>query len=334
VTRLQTPAHVGSLRIFRLDGDAFVQVNEGELKALLADPTNVLWIDMHGPTPYHQAVMRDVFHFHPLAIEDTINGRQRPKVEEFDGYTFIIINTVERAAAEPRSIEFEEIDIFLGASYLVTVHANANACLEAALQRCMTPGRTLRGEMSIAYAFYALIDKAIDEYFPVIDDIGEEIDQISEIILDQPRQAELVRLYNLKRSLAEVWRIVGQQREMLNILEHDEIVFGQSDRLDYHLRDVLDHAIRISDMVAMYRDTLSSVIDLYMSSFSNRLNVTLKRLTILTLAIGILTLISGFYGMNFARTWQDFEDPAGVPIVLGMMALGVGAILFYVRKLE
>lgn len=334
MTRLQTADLVQPMRIFRLNGDVFEQVNEGELQTLLADPTNILWIDMQGPTPYHQSVMRDIFRFHHLAIEDTLNGRQRPKVEEYDGYTFIIINTIARAADESRSIEFEEIDIFLGSNYLVTVHDGVDSCIEAAVQRCTMAGRAPRGEMSVSYAFYTLIDKVIDEYFPIIDDIGEEIDDISERILERPHQSELVRLYNLKRGLAEIWRVSGQQRDMFMILERDDAVLDRSGRLGYHLRDVLDHVIRISDMVGTYRDTLSSVIELYMSSFSNRLNITLKRLTILTLAIGILTLISGFYGMNFAQTWPDFEHPLGVPMVLGMMLVGVGSILFYVRKLE
>lgn len=334
MTRLQTADLVQPMRIFRLNEDVFEQVNEGELQTLLANPANILWIDMQGPTPYHQSVMRDTFRFHHLAIEDTLNGRQRPKVEEYADHVFVIVNSIMRANDEARSIRFAEIDIFLGANYLVTVHDGPEPCIEAALQRCTTPGRVLRGEMSVSFAFYTLIDKVVDEYFPIVDDIGEEIDDISERILDHPHQSELVRLYNLKRGLAEIWRVSGQQRDMFMILERDDIVLDRSGRLGYHLRDVLDHVIRISDMVGTYRDTLSSVIELYMSSFSNRLNVTLKRLTVLTLAIGILTLISGFYGMNFARTWPDFDHPLGVPMVLAMMFLGVGSILFYVRRLD
>ncbi len=334
MTRLQDPASVRPMRVYRLHGDIFEPVNEGELKLLLADPTNSLWIDMDGPSPYHQSVMRDVFHFHPLAIEDTLNGRQRPKIEEYADHLFAIVNAIGREDDEERSIAFREIDIFVGSNYLVTVHDGPEPCIEAALERCTTPGRAVNGEMSVSFAFYAVIDRVIDDYFPIVDDIGDEIDSISERILERPHQSELKRLYNLKRGLAEIWRVTGQQRDMFLILNRYDRLLDRSGRLAYHLRDVLDHVIRISDMVSTYRDMLASVVELYMSSFSNRLNITVKRLTVLTLTIGILTLISGFYGMNFAQTWPDFDNPLGVPITIGMMILGVSSVLLYIRRLD
>lgn len=334
MTRLQDPVSVQPMRVYRLNGDIFERVNEGELKSLLADPANALWIDMDGPSPYHQSVMREVLHFHPLAIEDTVNGRQRPKIEEYTDYLFVIVNAIGGAADEERSVSFREIDIFIGSNYLVTVHDGPEPCVEAALERCTTHGRAANGEMSVSYAFYAIIDRVVDDYFPIVDAIGDEIDGISERILERPDQSELMRLYNLKRGLAEIWRIVGQQRDMFLILNRYDRLLDRSGRLAYHLRDVLDHVIRISDMVSTYRDMLASVVELYLSSFSNRLNITVKRLTVLTLTIGTLTLISGFYGMNFAKTWPDFDNPLGVPITIGMMILGVSLVLIYVRRLD
>lgn len=334
MTRLQPPTEIHPQRVFVLGADGFAPADAANLRALLADPAAVLWIDMVGPTPYDVTVMRDLFHFHPLAIEDTLNERQRPKVEEYGDYLFTIVNAISRTHDKEREVVFREIDIFIGRNYLVTVHDGPEPCVDYALRRCAEAARQPHLTVSVSYAFYTLIDKVVDDYFPLLDEIGDEIDAISEAILERPQQSALTELYKLKRGLAEIWRVSGQQRDMFSILNRDGSLFDRSGVLGYYIRDVHDHVIRISDTVNTFRDTLSSVVDLYMSSFSNRLNVTLKRLTVLTLVIGILTLISGFYGMNFEQTWPPFESPWGVPFVLGLMLVGIGAVLVYVRRAE
>lgn len=334
MTRLIPPTEITPLRVFRLHGQSFDAAPVTDLKTLLADPTAMVWVDMDGPTPYDVTVLRDVFRFHPLAIEDTLNERQRPKIEEYGDHLFGIVNAITRTASKEPEIVFREIDIFIGRNFLVTVHEGAEPCIDYALRRCVEAAALPNRVMSPSYALYTLLDKVVDDYFPILDAIGDEIDDIGEAVLEQPKQAALTRLYNLKRSLAEIWRISGQQRDMFSILNREGSIFDHTGVLGYYIRDVQDHVIRISDTVNTFRDTLSGVVDLYMSSFSNRLNVTLKRLTILTLVIGSFTLISGFYGMNFEQTWPPFESPWGVPFVIGLMLVAVIGVLLYVRQSE
>lgn len=314
--------------VYILGERGFQPVDTDDIPALLASD-KVFWIDMIGPTQEHIRVMRDVLGFHPLAIEDTINQRQRPKVEDYGEVIFTILNTISVVDGE---VEFAEVDLFVSRRYLVTVHEKAEPLIEHVIRQCGTTNNGV--PVSVGYAVYALMNRMVDDYFPILDRIGDEIDDLNERILEKPRQEDLNRVFRIKRMLTEIWRVSGQQRDMFSYLSRDDSRIVSDQVLRYYIRDVYDHLLRVSDTVNTFRDTLSSVVDLYLSSFSNRLNVTVKRLTVLTLGIGIMTVISGFYGMNFEQTFPPFEAPWGVPFVLLLMLAGLGALALYVRRME
>jgi len=173
----------------------------------------------------------------------------------------------------------------------------------------------------------------VDTFFPVLDTVEEEIESLGDHILTHPREDHLSRLFQLKSALIDLWRVVWPQREILNNLSHHNIPVLDLDPLQHYLRDVSDHLMWIADMVTTFRDTLTGVIDLYLSSVSNRLNRVVNRLTVFTLIIGTLTVISGFYGMNFARTWPPFSSDYGVLFVLFLMLSIPAALLVLFRKL-
>jgi magnesium transporter len=301
-----------------------------DVAALLASAETLFWVDMIGPTAEDLTVMREVFHFHPLAIEDTTNQRQRPKVEEYGDTLFTIVNTVELDDVE---LTFRELDVFLGRNYLVTVHAENEPVIEKVLNRCSN--RAQYGQaITLGFATYSLVDAVVDSYFPVLDTIGDEIETMNEAILDRPEKETLGRLFRLKRTLAEMWRVAGQQRDMFSVLTRENSHLIKEDSLRYYLRDVYDHLLRISDTVSTFRDMLSNVVDLYMSAVSNRLNIVVQRLTVVTIGVGVLTVISGFYGMNFEQTWPPFAAEWGVPFVLVLMVLALVGIGFAVWWLE
>lgn len=314
--------------VYVLGEKGFHPVAEPDIPALLASDT-VFWIDMIGPTHDHVGLMRDILGFHPLAVEDTINQRQRPKVEDYGDHIFTILNTISVVDGD---VEFAEVDLFVNQRFLVTVHEKAEPLIEYVVRQCNTTTHTL--PITVGYAVYALLNKMIDDYFPILDDIGDEIDALSEAILEYPKQQDLTRLFRLKRMLTEIWRVTGQQRDMFSYLTRDDSTIVSDQILRYYVRDVYDHLLRVSDTVNTFRDTLSNVVDLYLSSFSNRLNVTVKRLTVLTIGIGIMTVISGFYGMNFERTFPPFDAPWGVPFVLLLMLMGMGALWLVVRRMD
>jgi magnesium transporter len=296
------------------------QVND--LPTLIARPEVTFWVDMTGPTAEDLRVMETVFHFHPLAIDDTKNQHQRPKVEEFPGYFFTIMNPVYFENAE---FIFRELDIFIGQNYLVTVHNNADKIIDG-LTAATANRRPVAGQMTSGYLMYLVADLVVDSYFPITDRVSEEIDRLEESILNTPRQTIISEIFNLKRSLTEMWRISGQQRDMFTLLMNRD-TFATSQALQFYYRDVYDHVLRISDIISTYRDTLASLMDLYLSSVSNRLNIVVNRLAVITIVIGLLTVISGFYGMNFEHTWPDIHDPNGVLIVLFAMVALVAVAL-------
>lgn len=302
-----------------------------ELPALLAaEDGGVVWVNMGGPTAEDMRVMRDVFHFHPLAIEDTRNHEQRPKIEEYPGYLFLIVNPVSMLKDE---LDFRELDVFMGRNYVVTVHNAEEPVLEAARQR-LTHASTLP-QISVSYVLYVLLDEVVDGYFPIMDMVEEETNSLEDLILERPKQESLARIFTLKRMLLQLWRVVWPERDILSTLSQPHVLaFADKNAAQYYLRDVSDHLFRIADMVGTFRDTLTSVIDLYMSSVSNRLNRVVNRLTVITLAFGFFAVITGFYGMNFTSTWPPLRANWGVPFVLGLMALVAGVVIFVLKRID
>lgn len=293
---------------------------------VLSQTNAVLWLDIDGEDVAHETLLSDIFGFHPLAIEDTRNQRQRPKVEEYPGYIFTILNAVTLRDDE---VDFTEVDVFVGSNYIVTVHKGAEPSIVEARRRVDDVCQIK--PMSAGYLLYILLDVVVDSYFPILDDISEEIDAIGDSIFEEPRQESLQRLFTLKRGLSEMWRVVSQQRDMFMLLMRENNRLVTDEPLRYYMRDVYDHLLRIGDNINTFRETVTNVVELYMSAVSNRLNEQVNRLTIVTMGIGVLAVITGFYGMNFERTWPPFEAWWGVPYVLALIFLTVLIVLIYVR---
>lgn len=209
----------------------------------------------------------------------------------------------------------------------MTVHPDAEPVVEEAWHR-VDP----RSGPAPAQVVYALLDTVVDGYFPVLDTLGEAIDDLEDVVLASPTTEALGRLFQLKRTLLEMRRVVGPQRDMLNVLTRHDLVFLNTEALRYHFWDVYDHLLRISDMLDTYRDLLTGAIDLYLSALSNRLNQVVNRLTAFTVLIGLSAVITGFYGMNFERTWPPFKAPWGAGFAVGLMALAVGVLFWIFRR--
>ncbi len=316
------------MQITRLSRQGNEEKQAADLPALMAaDDNSVFWVDIEGPSEADVRVMLDVFLFHPVAVEDTRNHEQRPKVEEYPGYMFLIVNPVKMVKDE---LDFREVDIFVGRNYVLTVHNGAETVVDEARRRLSNI--SVLPQISVSYILYTLLDVVVDGYFPIMDMVEEEINDLEDVILERPKQESLARVFTLKRMLLHLWRVVWPERDMLNtLMQPHTLHFADDNEAQYYLRDVSDHLFRIADMVSTFRDTLTSVIDLYMSSVSNRLNRVVNRLTVITLGFGLLAVITGFYGMNFEQTWPPFKDPRGVPYVLmlmGFVAVGVVIVLW------
>lgn len=310
----------------RLD-DGWRPVAEAEIADLLRAPSGTLWVDIVGPDEAGIALMRDVFGFHPLAIEDTRNQHQRPKLEEYADYLFLILNPVREDSGDA---DFTELDVFVGRNFVVTVRTADEPVIAETRTRLERLGHA--PDLTPSLLLYTLLDATVDTYFPLLDTLEEDIEALSNSVLERPRQQALNRLFQLKNTLIDMWRVVWPQREILSNLTHHNYAFVDQAAIGPFLRDVSDHLMWIADMVTTFRDTLTGVIDLYMSAVSNRLNTVVNRLTVFTVMIGLLTVISGFYGMNFAETWPPFSAEWGVPFVLALMiGITVGLLALFRR---
>jgi len=319
------------MRVWLFGADGCSPLEKPDVQQLLKDESKIFWVDLCNDEEQTAHVLRDIFQFHPLAVEDVLNERQRPKVEEYENNVFAILNPVQ---FHEKELAFRELDVFVGKNFIVTIHDGSEDAMVEETLRLINNRATFKLPMSSGYLLYVLVDVMVDSYFPLLDAIGDHIDEISEAILGAPKTDQLAALFHLKRKLSEMTRVVGQQRDMFGLITREDEPFINSETLRYYFRDVYDHLLRVNDTVNSYRDNVGSVIDLYLSSVSNRLNIIVKRLTVVTIASSALAVITGFYGMNFDQTFPSFDSPWGVPFVVILMivvALLV-LVLFYKRE--
>ncbi|MCU0514579.1 MAG: magnesium transporter CorA family protein [Anaerolineae bacterium] len=291
-------------------------------------PDHIVWVDIHRPSPEVMKRLQEQFHFHPLAIEDTLNQQQRPKVEEYDDHLFIITNHMSLVNG---AVQFLEMDIFLGRHYIVTVHDDCSPVIEEAVRRL---GRSSHfRHISSEYLLYIVMDAVVDAYFPVVAAIDSEIEQAGETVLRRPVPALLERLLQLRRILGEMWHVIEQQHGMFSVLtRREEDLLIHRDVLQYYLRDVDDHLQRNLNNVSILRENLTSIVEIYLSAASYQLNRVVNRLTVITITIGIFTVFGGIYGMNFERTFPPFEAEWGAPFAVSLMAgVSLVALLFFRR---
>ena len=315
------------IRLLTAGKGGLQETHASKLKSVL-DAGTFVWIDVTGPDDKEAAMMRDLLHFHPLAIEDTRNQHQRPKVEEYPKHLFLILNPGELCDCE---VQFRELDVFVAEHLIVTVHPKEEPALAEAERRV---SRLFPDSANAAHVLYALLDTVVDGYFPMLDQLGDEIDTLEDLVLEQPSHDTLERLFRLKRQLVLMRKVVAPQRDAMTLINRRDLPYLETEQLSYYLRDVQDHLMRITDMSDTFRDLLSSGIDLYMSATSNRLNRVVNRLTVVTIVVGVLAVITGFYGMNFQHTWPPLGAPWGVPFAIGTMGVGVAVAVAIVRRLS
>ena len=268
-----------------------------ELPELLKDQKAVLWIDMEEPTEVDDQILLNVFHFHPLTVEDCRETRNYPKVEEFPGYLYMILHGV-RADTSPDHFNTIELDAFIGPNYVITYHHDAFRSITNVKKLLSTsPVIYQRGR---GFLLHQILDQIVDYYSPVLDDFDERIEKLEDDIftLHRPNKAILEEIMDLKRGVLRLRRITGRQREVILRLSRGEFSLIPAELLPFY-RDIYDHIMRVTDMAESYRDLLSGALDAYMSVVGNRMNEIMKVLTIFSAVMLPLTFIAGVYGMNF-----------------------------------
>jgi magnesium transporter len=279
------------------------------------------WLNLHGVNdPALVQALGSRYGLHPLLLEDILHTDQRPKVESFDDHLFVVLRSVEYDAAD-MALETEQISLVLLQDTLLSFQERATGTFEPVRARL----RNARGQirrLGADYLAYALLDAVVDRYFLALEQLNEQTEALEERLLDKPDQSCLETLHKLRRATHALRRAVGPVRDMLNTLTRNEDGLFQTETIVY-LRDVYDHTVHIVESIESLRDLQAGMLDIYLSSLSNRFNVELRALTVITTLFMPAALVAGIFGMNFKHMpWLDL--PHGFGLAMGLM----GAIAF------
>lgn len=279
----------------------------------IIDIPGLLWLDLDDPMSHALDDLAVRYGFHELAIEDCRHRIQLAKLDYYDGYSFIIINSTHYTE-KPCEVHVREIDVFLGPDYIVTVHEGMSHAIAEIEKGLASNARHVTRPDQV---LHAIIDIVVDRYLPTLDHIGDTIDQVEDDLLINPTATLLQTIFELKRGLLQFRRAVSSQRELLNLLIRDDSSLIHQDMRIY-FRDVYDHAVRAMDFVETYRDLLTGGLDIYLTQMANRTNDIVKALTIVATIMLPLTVVTGYYGMNF-EYFPLLKNPNGIWYVTGAL---------------
>ncbi|MEP7076889.1 MAG: magnesium/cobalt transporter CorA, partial [Acidobacteriota bacterium] len=302
-----------------------------DLPALLAEETNVVWVDLRGESDaelkHAKDVLLNIFQFHYLTVEDCLETRNAPKVEAFPDYFYFIVHGVRPGETSPSNFATKELDGYLGKNYVVTFHIERFRSIKIVKQQIRSS--TFACTRGAAYLLHQILDQVVDYYMPLVDDFDAEINSLEERVLTMKRgtNAILGEIMDLRRSVARIKRISSRQLEVLYRMSHGEFTQIPANVLPF-FRDVHDHLLRISDLSENYRDLVSSLFDIHFAVVSNKTNDVMKTLAVLSAIILPLTLIAGIYGMNFDNM-PELKSTNGYYFTLGVMVVITIALLIY-----
>jgi magnesium transporter len=269
------------------------------------------------------------FQIHPLTLEDILQTAQRPKMESFNSYLYIVLSMLSYHEDAGR-VRTEQVSLLLTRDALISFQESKGDVFEPVRQRLRQHRGRIR-KTGCDYLAYALLDAVVDHYFIALERIGTDIERIEEAILETPEPGVLENLYSLKREIVHLRKHVWPLRELVNSMTHQDLEFIRNDTLLF-LRDVHDHAVQVIETIESFRDLLTSLLDLYLSMNSNRMNEVMKVLTIIATIFIPISFIAGVYGMNF-KNMPELNWPFGYALAWSLMAaVAFGLILFFKHK--
>ena len=334
-----TPVHLGErksdttrLTLLHYDEQRAVEQEMKTAQECLAlrDSPGVSWINITGLHEVETlAQFGDAFGLHPLVLEDILNTDQRPKLEDYGEYLYIVIKRLGNGAPA-NEISTEQISLILGRNLVISFLESDSGVFNVVKDRILNNRGRIR-RLGADYLAYTLMDAVVDNYFAIFEKLGERIEILQETIISRPTPASLQTLHALKRELLFLRKSVWPLREVVSGLQRGDSTLIHKDTW-FYLRDVYDHTIHVIDTIETYRDMLASMMDIYLSSLSIRLNEVMKVLTIIATIFMPLTFIVGLYGMNFQHM-PELSWRWGYPLVLLVMAgVTAGMLVFFRRK--
>jgi len=333
-----TLVHIGEkkterTRITIIDYDE-AQFQEKEAKTIeecfpFKDKPTVTWINIDG---IHEVdIVEKIgkhFGMHPLILEDIVNTGQRPKMEDFDDYIFVVLKMLYYDERESR-IKAEQVSLILGSNFVISFQEQAGDVFNPIRERIRNGKGRIR-KMGADYLAYALIDAIVDNYFIILEKIGESIEDMEEELVTNPTPETLQAIHNMKREMIFLRKSVWPLRELVSGLERAESSLIH-ESTGIYLRDVYDHTIQVIDTIETFRDMISGMLDIYLSSISNKMNEVMKVLTIFAAIFIPLTFVAGVYGMNF-EFMPELKVRWGYFAVLSLMIAVGGVMIFYFKR--
>jgi magnesium transporter len=300
-------------------GSEEMRFSRENVEQLLAAGT-FFWIDLDQPVDEDFTVLREVFGFHPLAVEDSESFGQRPKFDDYDDFVFLVIY-----GAVPDEDRLVEVHCFYSEKFLVTVHRDEAPAFSDVRERYV---KRKKSGVQAAQLLYRIIDGLVDSFFPILADFDDRIDELETQTFLNASDAQLQEIFRMKRLLVGMRKVVTPQRDMFATLMGGVAELpGMTEDDERYFRDIYDHLIRISDLIDSYRDLLTSSMDVYLSTVSNRLNVVMKQLTVMATVFMPLTFVTGFFGQNFG--WMVGNIQSGWTFVV----FGIGTEIVAVTGL-
>ncbi|MHC4166594.1 MAG: magnesium/cobalt transporter CorA [Planctomycetota bacterium] len=333
-----TLVHIGEkkverIRISYLDYDAqnFQEKQASDVEEcfpLKKTPT-VSWINIDG---IHEVeVIEKIgrhFDLHPLLLEDILSTTQRPKFEDYDSHVFVVLKML-RSAGDRRLVQSEQISLVLGRNFVISFQESIGDVFEPIRDRIRKAKGRIR-KMGPDYLAYALLDAIVDGYFSVLETAGEKVESMEEQLVKEPNEKIPRQIHALKREMILLRKSIWPLRELVGNLQRSESILI-TESTGIYLRDVYDHTIQVIDTVESYRDIVASMLDIYLSSISNRMNAVMKVLTIIATIFIPLTFVAGIYGMNF-KYMPELEWRWGYAVALLVMAVIAAGMIVYFRK--
>jgi magnesium transporter len=306
--------HVGELRLSR-----------DNVERLLASG-GFFWIDLPRPTVEDFGVLRDVFQFHPLALEDSEDFGQRAKLDDYDDFVFLVVY-----GAVPDDDRLVEVHCFYSERFLITVHRDEAPAFTEVRHRYQMRGAPIDDP---ALLLYRIIDALVDSFFPILADFDDRIDELENQTFLHASDEQLQEIFAMKRLLVGMRKAVAPQRDLFAGLMGGAVTLpGMTTEVERHFRDIYDHLIRISDLIDTYRDLLTSSMDVFLSTVSNRLNIVMKQLAVIATIFLPLTFITGFFGQNFGWLVRNIGGwPAFVGLGIGTEIVAVAILVTFFKR--
>ena len=323
------------LSLMDFDKDGLIEKTDCTLdvaKEFFTSP-RATWLHVQGtPDPAMLEAVGQAYHLHMLALEDVVHTGQRAKAEAYDEQLFAIISIADISGD---AVSVGQLSLFLGDTWVVSFYSGDADPFVSVRERVRRVGSRIRNN-GVDYLLYSLIDTAVDLVFPLLEGLGDKIEALETKVFDEPSRGALDEIHRLKRELVLLRRLLWPQREMLNSLIREDHQLIKSGTKIY-LRDCYDHCVHALDLVESYREMASSLLEVYLSSLSNRMNDVMKVLTIIATIFIPLSFIVGLYGMNFDRSVSAWNMPElgmrfGYPMLLLLMLLVVVLMLVFFRR--